>query len=412
MVDAHRRLVPNMAIVSICPVTNKAWNCPLEESNGFLEYMVIALFAFSQCLCYVNAKGGQNVTQSPTTTMTPPRKVMFVAFSGLILLCFWLSSSKYIQGNTPRSFLGSSDPCMADVWREEVAANTVQTISIKKGKATGDRVGAPEKSESRLFPTKIWQSWKDDSQDPTERTKGFPGRWRDMNPSHSYERITDDTMQEFVAGRFDGPVLETFSRLDDAILRADYLRYLILLREGGVWADIDVLPHQPVSNWIPSPHNESNSVNIVIGIETDHHKRPVSRGITYSVCFSQYTVLAKPGHPVLKKLVNQVTADLQTLLAAKAEQPGAPITFSEVMKTTGPFAFTQVFMDYFTEKTGIEHTGDEFDRLSEPRLIEDVLVLPKDSFGWLPHENTHSKDDPMVLVEHLFQGSWRDGHPG
>jgi len=88
------------------------------------------------------------------------------------------------------------------------------------------------------------------------------------------------------------------------------------------------------------------------------------------------------------------------------------VTFEDVMGTTGPFVFTRVLMEYFTNVTGLVHTGDEMDRMEEPRLIGDVLVLPKDSFGWLPQEHTHDKGDPMILVEHLFIASWRAGHPG
>ena len=84
------------------------------------------------------------------------------------------------------------------------------------------------------------------------------------------------------------------------------------------------------------------------------------------------------------------------------------------MATTGPFVFTQVLMEYFTNVTGVMHNGDELDRLGEPQLIGDVLVLPKDSFGWLPQDHTHqdSEVNPVILVEYLFIASWRAGHPG
>ncbi|KAH8169664.1 glycosyltransferase sugar-binding region containing DXD motif domain-containing protein [Sarocladium implicatum] len=267
---------------------------------------------------------------------------------------------------------------------------------------------SPKLTVSNLFPSKIWQSWKDDSEDPTERTKGFPRTWRTINPSWSYERITDAAMNDFVTSRFQSPISTTFTNLTDPILKADFLRYLILLHEGGVWADIDVLPHQPMDDWIPEEYR--SDVNLVIGIENDHHKQPIWPKSPYSVQLCQYTVLAKPNHPALKTLVDQVTHGLETLLSNK--KPGQAVTFAEVMGTTGPFAFTKALMDYFTEQTGVEHTGDELDRLEEPRLIGDVLVLPKDSFGWLPQEHTHEEGDPMILVEHLFIGSWRDGHPG
>ncbi|OTA99338.1 glycosyltransferase family 32 protein [Hypoxylon sp. CI-4A] len=83
------------------------------------------------------------------------------------------------------------------------------------------------------------------------------------------------------------------------------------------------------------------------------------------------------------------------------------------MKTTGPFVFTDILMSYFTEVTGAEFTGNEFNRLAEARLIGDVLVLPIDAFGWLQHEHSPKEGvGPSVLVKHVFMGSWRESHPG
>lgn len=261
---------------------------------------------------------------------------------------------------------------------------------------------------SQPFPAKIWQSWKDDSEDPTERTVGFPHQWRLMNPAWRYERITDGNVDAYVRERFDTSISELFGSLDDAILKADFLRYLILLKEGGVWADIDVYPHRPIVRWIPEKYRDS--VNLIIGIENDHHGRPIWPGSPYSVQLCQYTILAKPGHPAIRALVDQVIKNLKMLSESKTE--GASITFEDVMSSTGPFAFTKVMMDHFTSVTGVEHTGNELNSLQEARLIGDVLVLPKDAFGWLPQEHTHPKGDPTILVEHLFFASWRDGHPG
>ena len=210
-----------------------------------------------------------------------------------------------------------------------------------------------------------------------------------------------------------------FTSLRDPILKADFLRYLILLRDGGVWADIDVYPHRPVDEWVPERFR--GQVNLVVGVENDHRKSPIWPGSPYSVQLAQYAVLAKPGHPAVGVLVEEVARGLERLVGEKGlgtgrggggGAGGGKVTFEDVMGTTGPFVFTRVLMDYFTNVTGVVHTGDEMDRMEEPRLIGDVLVLPKDSFGWLPQEHTHDKGDPMILVEHLFIASWRAGHPG
>lgn len=328
----------------------------------------------------------------------PPRATYLAATSCILVTLFWFTAQRL------GAFTNGQD-------LDGLASNAQPLSHHKKPADTIDHWAESHVSNpgaSIPFPRKVWQSWKDDSDDPTERTKGFPRRWHTLNPGWDYERVTDDTIDQFVSRRFPGPIATVFTTLDDAILKADFLRYLILLREGGVWADIDVLPLRPIGQWIPEQYRDS--VNLVVGIENDHHKRPIWPGSPYSVQLCQYTVLAKPGHPAIKTLVDQVAKDLEDLLASK--QPGQATTFAEVMGTTGPFAFTKALMDYFTAQTGVEHTGNELDRLREPVLVGDVLVLPKDSFGWLPQEHTHEKGDPTVLVEHLFIGSWRDGHPG
>ncbi|KAI6082403.1 nucleotide-diphospho-sugar transferase [Hypoxylon rubiginosum] len=259
------------------------------------------------------------------------------------------------------------------------------------------------------FPKKIWQSWKDDSEDPTDRSAGLPHEWRVLNPDYRYERLTDDNINTFVRDNFPINTSERFASLADPIFKADVLRYLILYSQGGVWADIDVKPTKPILEWIPEKYQTSR-VNLVIGIENDHHKRPIWRNSPYSVQFAQYCVLAKPHHPAIGVLIEKVEQNLDGLLGSKA--PGERVSFEEVMSNTGPFVFTNILMAYFSEMTGNKYTGNEMDQMQEPVLIDDVLVLPIDSFGWLEHEHKQDGTGPNVLVKHLFMGSWREGHLG
>lgn len=174
----------------------------------------------------------------------------------------------------------------------------------------------PTSSGLSVFPSKIWQSWKDDAENPTDRTVGFPHEWRAMNPKWRYERITDDNMNAYVESRIGAPISAVFNNISDSILKADFIRYLILLREGGLWVDVDVRPRQPISDWIPEQYREAD-VNLVVGIENDHNKEPIWPGSPYSVQLCQYSVLAKPQHPALKTLVSQVTANIEHLLASE-----------------------------------------------------------------------------------------------
>ncbi len=226
-------------------------------------------------------------------------------------------------------------------------------------------------------------------------------------------------------------ISKLFSDISDPILRADLLRYLILYADGGVWSDVDTRPAQAVSKWVPEEY--ANRTNLVVGIENDHKGGAIWPGVPYTVQLAQYAVLAKPGHVAMARLIERVCGKLREMLNATdaindavgsdsenqndglTERGSASelhLSFEQVMSTTGPFPFTAVLMENFSEQTGEEYIGRQLTALSEPKLIGDVLILPLDSFGWMPQLNTVEESDPLVKAVHLFIGSWRAGHPG
>lgn len=149
---------------------------------------------------------------------------------------------------------------------------------------------------------------------------------------------------------------------------------------------------------------------MVIGIENDHEKRPIWEGIPHSVQLAQYTMLAKPGHPIFVLLVDQVSKNLRRLMRLKA--PCRYIDFEDVMVTTRPFAFTKAVTDCLTEITGVRHNGNELARLRKTKLIGDALILPRDYFGWTSRTHTLIKADPRVSVVNIFMESWRNADSG
>jgi len=264
--------------------------------------------------------------------------------------------------------------------------------------------GSWKPSGNETFPRKLWQSWKDDSESPTERTAGLSHEWRTVNPEFRYERITDDNADAYVHDNFAPRVDSLFSSItnnfkDAPVMKADYLRYLIMLNEGGVWADIDVKARRPVKTWVPDEYK--NKANLVIGVERDHNKERIWGDQPYSIQLAQFVMMAKPHHPIYERLVRLTEKNLEKLISQK--KPGQEISFPDIMGTTGPWLFTKIFMDYFTEVTGVKHNGDEMALMEKPRLIGDVLVMPKISFGSL---GDIPDDHPDVLSKHFFIGSW------
>lgn len=252
------------------------------------------------------------------------------------------------------------------------------------------------------FPKKIWQNWKDNSETPNDKFAGFPHRWRSLNPTHRYERMTDHNMVAYVQDHFSSDISMLFTNVTHPTMRTDFLKYLVMLADGGIWSDIVVNPLQPTDRWIPDEYRVF--ANIVIGIERDRQKGRIWPDVPYSVQFAQYVMLAKPGHPAMANLVSQVADNLGMFLQSDVSRISVPS--AEVRYLTGPVAFTRAFMDYISEVTGVVHTGDELSNLQEPRLIGDVLVLPQSAFGWLEHKQSLAKGDSTMLVDHQYIDSW------
>lgn len=95
---------------------------------------------------------------------------------------------------------------------------------------------------SYQFPKKIWQTSKNGPAglDPEDR---HPIQsWVKLNQKHRFEILTAHTAESYVRDTFAHrpDIVEMFTELQDPILRADLIRYLVLLGDGGVYSDIDV----------------------------------------------------------------------------------------------------------------------------------------------------------------------------
>ena len=88
--------------------------------------------------------------------------------------------------------------------------------------------------QSEEITNKIWQTWHTPIIFLGEEDKARVRTWHEQNPNHRYELLTDKGGETFVRQNFAGEPLirDVFLNLTDTILRADFLRYLVLLAEG------------------------------------------------------------------------------------------------------------------------------------------------------------------------------------
>ena len=202
-------------------------------------------------------------------------------------------------------------------------------------------------------------------------------------------------------------VLEAYQALPLNILKADFFRYLILFARGGVYADIDTVALKPATEWIPNAFIPKE-VGLVIGIEADPDRPDWKHWYSRRIQFCQWTIQSKPGHPVLKEIIANIT---DTTLSRK-RAGRLNISHDQVVEFTGPAVWTDIIIDFFNDPGYFDRTNarvdiswQTFTGMNRPKKLGDVVILPITSFSpGVGQMGAGEIEDPQAFVFHQFEG--------
>ncbi|AEY98118.1 FAFR435Wp [Eremothecium gossypii FDAG1] len=271
-----------------------------------------------------------------------------------------------------------------------------------------------EYGTTKKFPAYVWQTWMysgaDDRMD--NRLRDYEQKWGKKNPGFVHEIVNDDTAKALVHYLYASipEVIEAYNVLPSKILRADFFKYLILLARGGVYADIDTNPHQPVPNWIPE-NVSPTKIGMIIGIENDAKTRDWRSSFIRRLQFATWVIQAKPGHPIIREVVAKITEET---LRRKAEGSLNSNLRDDknIMSWTGSGAWTDVVFTYFNDyvQSGIlqKITWKDFHKIPRPKLVGDVLVLPQFSFNAPTSQDSSAGDKNFYYASHEGMKSWKE----
>lgn len=282
------------------------------------------------------------------------------------------------------------------------------------------RKSAARFPSSKQFPRKIWQTWKMDVFSFDERDMYRARTWTTSNPGYRYEVLTDNNDVYYVETHF-GPeglnrpdIVEMYTSLNDRIIKADLIRYLVMYVEGGVYADIDVEDLKPVNRWIPKRFEEED-LDMVIGVEIDEPEfamHPILGQKSKSFC--QWTFMSKPGNPLMLRLVDNILKWLNGIAQAQGK-PISDITlgFDDVLTGTGPSAFTSAALAEMSSRMGRTVEWSTFHSLDEAVNVGGILVLNVEAFAaGQGHSDSGNHDSRFALVRHRYHASgWPSSHP-
>lgn len=143
-------------------------------------------------------------------------------------------------------------------------------------------------------------------------TRWHISQFRKKNPEYAYEFYDDQRIERFISQEFDHETLNLYQKLNIGAAKADFFRYAVLLKNGGVYLDIDSLINGKLDDFIlPTDVAIISSEN--------------NPGLLV-----QWALFFEPGHPFLKKTLELVLDNIRNNTYPH-----------DVHKMTGPSVYTQ-----------------------------------------------------------------------
>lgn len=218
----------------------------------------------------------------------------------------------------------------------------------------------------------------------TYPTKEMPGNvlelmdtWVTSNPGWVVRFYDDAQCLDMVRKEFP-EYLDAYQSLPKNVERADFFRYLVVLRYGGVYADVDTESIVSMESVI-GPGDL-----LVVGWEAEFPSgtEAFERHFVRLRQVLQWVFAAAPGHPALREICERVAANAKKTMSGSSNR--------DTLERTGPGLFTDVIL---------KHAG---------KREEGIRILPQVAFGVHPSGTDGlTPDSPGIVVFHHFLGSWK-----
>jgi hypothetical protein len=107
-------------------------------------------------------------------------------------------------------------------------------------------------------------------------------------------------------------------------LVSNHTCWLFCLQYGGVYADIDVWPIQPIDGW---NREHAHDAALLLGIEYYYPDRSVGRTLPLQV--TNWAMAAMPGHPLLGSMPATISKSIQSQFFEIASAADARKTYTD-----------------------------------------------------------------------------------
>ncbi|EST05561.1 Glycosyltransferase, DXD sugar-binding motif [Kalmanozyma brasiliensis GHG001] len=261
------------------------------------------------------------------------RKCKLITLAVIVLPCIYIFC--YITFRPP-SYIILPPEKYVEVLRETMTqhipsqaarqALTEQLARIEHPDVTPRTPSSEPTNPTSIVPATIWSS------DGKPAPSAWFTKWSAMGFEPKF--LDDQGAEDWITAHYDNSsVKKMWDSMPRFILKADLLRYLLMLDEGGTWSDMDTVPLMQRANWtldavplstvLPEDEGifgrtmEREPVRAVIGIENDPNENYDPRNFFERwrllplrrhrpLQFVQWTLHAAPHHPIMLDTLRRV----------------------------------------------------------------------------------------------------------
>jgi hypothetical protein len=184
---------------------------------------------------------------------------------------------------------------------------------------------------AKKIPKMIYQTYPGKKGDPIpENVKKNIHEIKNNNPEWGYKLFRDDEIEEFIDNFYGNEYLSIFKKINDdyGAAKADFFRYLLMYKKGGVYLDIKSGLSKPLND-IVKPNDK-----YIISYWEDKLWKNMYNYPNGEI--QQWYIICVSGHNYLKETIDNVIDNILNYHRKKLGVGGIG-----TLQTTGPIVYTK-----------------------------------------------------------------------
>lgn len=189
------------------------------------------------------------------------------------------------------------------------------------------------KKNLKFIPKIIHQTFS--SKNMPKKIKQNIEHLKKMNPDWKYKFYTDEDIIKYIKINFPN-LLKFYLQINKkyGAAKADFFRYLVLYKEGGIYLDLKSSAIFPLTNVI-----KYNDEFILSHWTNGWGKHPEIKNSNNKE-YMQWFIISRPRHPYLKKTIDNIVKNIK-----KYDYRRDNVGKKGVLKLTGPIVYTNSIIE-------------------------------------------------------------------